>query len=57
MPFRINVVIESHSPSCDGEAGDLGDEEHDASSIRSRARTLGFKPELVIIQLSLEQQS
>lgn len=46
MPFRINVVIESQSPSCDGEAGDLGDEEHDAG-IRAGARTLGFKTELV----------
>lgn len=46
MPFRINVVIESQSPFCDGETGDLGNEDHDAG-IRVGARTLGFKPELV----------
>lgn len=39
-------MIESQTSNYEGEAGDLGDEEHDAS-IRARARTLGFKPELV----------
>lgn len=56
MPFRINVDIESQSPFCDRDAGDLGDEEHDAG-IRAGAELWGSNLNLIIIQLSLEQQS